>query len=437
MASASFLWAKVLSYIEKKYSASIVMTLFDDIDVVDFTDNQLVLYTSNEFRRPILEAQCIPHIKEAMLAVGQQDVEVMILDDKSLAEYRNRDKNKGDLDAINQEFTFDNFVVGPSNRFAHATAWAVATKPANAYNPLLIYGESGLGKTHLLYAIANHIKKDHPDFHIVYVKGDQFTNELIAALKEGNNVQFRNKYRNADLFLMDDIQFIAGKDSTQEEFFHTFNTLYEQKKQIVLTSDRPPEEMSRLEDRLKTRLQWGLLADIQPPEFETRCAIIKNKAQLLNFKIPNDVVDFIAEKIKSNIRQLEGTTKKLYAMCELSGHKPSTAIAQKVIKDVIDNEVPPTSVTINRIIEEVSRTEGVSEEDIKSAKQKANITHARKMCMFIIREATTLTFEMIGKEFGKNYSTVIYSINDMEKEIQTDSKMQRKINDIINNIKTE
>ena len=179
------------------------------------------------------------------------------------------------------------------------------------------------------------------------------------------------------------------------------------------------------------------MADIQPPEFETRCAIIKNKAQLLNFKIPNDVVDFIAEKIKSNIRQLEGTTKKLYAMCELSGHKPSTAIAQKVIKDVIDNEVPPTSVTINRIIEEVSRTEGVSEKDIKSAKQKANITHARKMCMFIIREATTLTFEMIGKEFGKNYSTVIYSINDMEKEIQTDSKMQRKINDIINNIKTE
>ena len=169
MASASFLWAKVLSYIEKKYSASIVVTLFDDIDVVDFTDNQLILYTSNEFRRPILEAQCIPHIKEAMLAVGQQDVEVTILDDKSLAEYRSKDKNKGDLDAINQEFTFDNFVVGPSNRFAHATAWAVATKPANAYNPLLIYGESGLGKTHLLYAIANHIKKDHPDFHIVYV----------------------------------------------------------------------------------------------------------------------------------------------------------------------------------------------------------------------------------------------------------------------------
>ena len=234
MASASFLWAKVLSYIEKKYSASIVVTLFDDIDVVDFTDNQLVLYTSNEFRRPILETQCIPHIKEAMLAVGQQDVEVTILDDKSLAEYHSRDKKKGDLDAINQEFTFDNFVVGPSNRFAHATAWAVATKPANAYNPLLIYGESGLGKTHLLYAIANHIIKDHPDFHIVYVKGDQFTNELIAAVKEGRNVEFRSKYRNADLFLMDDIQFIAGKDSTQEEFFHTFNTLYEQKR-----ADRP------------------------------------------------------------------------------------------------------------------------------------------------------------------------------------------------------
>ena len=266
---------------------------------------------------------------------------------------------------------------------------------------------------------------------------EDFANEFVNALQHKTTDAFHNKFRNADVLLIDDIQFIAGKEATEEEFFHTFNTLVENGKQIVLTSDRPPKEIQSLTERLCGRFESGLLADIQPPEFETRCAIIKNKAQLLNFQISNDVVDFIAEKIKSNIRQLEGTTKKLYAMCKITGHNPTTALAQKVIKDVIDNEVPPTSVTVNRIIEEVSRTEGVSEEDIKSSKQKANISHARKMCMYIIREATTLTYEMIGKEFKKNYSTVIYSIKEMEKEIQNDSKMQRKVSDIINNIKTE
>lgn len=434
MASASFLWAKVLSYIEKKYSASIVMTLFDDIDVVDFTDNQLVLYTSNEFRRPILEDQCIPHIKEAMLAVGQQDVEVTILDDKSLAEYRNRDKKKEDLDAINQEFTFDNFVVGPSNRFAHATAWAVATKPANAYNPLLIYGESGLGKTHLLYAIANHIKKDHPDFHIVYVKGDQFTNELIAALKEGNNVQFRNKYRNADLFLMDDIQFIAGKDSTQEEFFHTFNTLYEQKKQIVLTSDRPPEEMSRLEDRLKTRLQWGLLADIQPPDYETRVAIIQNKASSMGLRLPEDVITYVAENITSNVRQLEGTVNKIMAYRDMTDFEINRTNVARAIRDMVKDTSNKVLPSPQLIISEVAAYYNINESVIRGSRRDKNTAEARQVSMYLIRKLTNLSLLDTAAEFGKDHTTVMHSVDKIEKELGTSDHLSQVVKEITANV---
>lgn len=257
------------------------------------------------------------------------------------------------------EYTFSTFIVGPSNKFAHAASLAVATNPAGAYNPLFIYGGSGLGKTHLLYAISNEIKKNNPNANAIYIKGEDFTNELIEAIKSETTIAFHNKYRQADILLVDDIQFIGGKDQTQEEFFHTFNTLYQAEKQIVLTSDRPPKEIKTLEDRLRTRFEWGLLADIQPPDFETRIAIIQRKAELLDIHVPDEVCEYIANKLKTNIRQLEGVVKKLKAYKLLAGTPPSVLIAQNAIREVL-NDQQPVPVTVERIIAEVGRTCGVS-----------------------------------------------------------------------------
>ena len=449
-------WDEILQTVKRDYNISDVAfnTWLKPLEVYDVTDNVITILVPSE---QVVLINLLNKKYKLLLQVticeltgiSECDVKFISPDEapqKDVPSYDNAAPAMSDIERrcedahLNPKYIFDTFIVGNNNKFAQAAALAVAESPGDTYNPLFIYGGAGLGKTHLMHSIAHYIIEHDENSKVLYVTSEEFTNELIETIRNGNNSamsKFREKYRNIDVLLVDDIQFIIGKESTQEEFFHTFNTLVENGKQIVLTSDRPPKEIQSLTERLCGRFESGLLADIQPPEFETRCAIIKNKAQLLNFQISNDVVDFIAEKIKSNIRQLEGTTKKLYAMCKITGHNPTTALAQKVIKDVIDNEVPPTSVTVNRIIEEVSRTEGVSEEDIKSSKQKANISHARKMCMYIIREATTLTYEMIGKEFKKNYSTVIYSIKEMEKEIQNDSKMQRKVSDIINNIKTE
>lgn len=433
MASATYLWAKVLSYIEQNHTEALVNTWFDDVDVVELKDNNLVLYTPNPFRKPILENQCIPYIKEAMLAVGQQQIEVKILDDEGLKEYHSQSSRNEDLDAIKREFTFENFVVGPSNRFAHAAASAVANKPAMAYNPLLIYGESGLGKTHLLYAIANVIKKNNPDFHIVYVKGDQFTNELITAISEGRNVEFRSKYRTADLFLMDDIQFIAGKDSTQEEFFHTFNTLYEGKKQIVLTSDRPPDVMSKLEDRLKTRFQWGLLADIQPPDYETRVAIIENKAASMGLKLPSDVVAYVAENITSNVRQLEGTVNKILAYRDMTDFEINLTNVSRAIKDMFrgKDKVLPTP---QLIISEISSYYNISESVIRGTARDKNTAEARQVSMYLIRKLTNLSLEDTAAEFGKDHTTVMHSINKVEKNLATNDHLQTVIKEVTANV---
>ena len=265
MYSAAYVWAKVLAHMEQRLTAPVVSTWFDDAEVVSLENDTLTLFTPSEYRKDIIERRCTGYIQEAMQELFHQDIRVQVLNREQYDALRRRERAPG-LFEVNPQFTFEKFVVGSSNRFAHAAAMAVANMPAEAYNPLLIYGPSGLGKTHLLYAIADRLRRAHPDFKIVYIKGDQFTNELISAVQEGKNVAFRDKYRSADLFLMDDIQFIAGKASTQEEFFHTFNNLWENHKQIVLTSDRPPKEMDTLEDRLRTRFEWGLVADIQPPD---------------------------------------------------------------------------------------------------------------------------------------------------------------------------
>lgn len=420
----------------------------DYIKLSKFENNTVFLNISGEMRMNIVKGHYGDLIKRAFESVMGFPVEVEYILDEPLKKENEQTEKKEVIEEINTnyQFTFDTFIEGPSNRFAYRAAIAVAEDPGGHikqnlsygnYNPLFIYGKSGLGKTHILNAICCEIKKKFPEMKILYVRAEDFANEFIKALGQKNVDDFRLKFRNIDVLLIDDIQFIGGKDRTEEEFFHTFNSLIENGKQIVLTSDRPPKEIQSLTERLCSRFEYGLLADIQSPEYETRCAIIKNKAQLLGFDINKDVVEYIAEKIKTNIRQLEGTTKKLYAMSNLTGHPATIALAQKVIKDVIDDEIPPVPVTIERILEEVSRTQGISIEDIRSSKQKANISQARKMCMYIIREVTNLTYEQIGNEFNKNYSTVIYSIKEISKNIEKDSKLERKINDIINNVKTD
>ncbi|MBQ5326778.1 MAG: chromosomal replication initiator protein DnaA [Oscillospiraceae bacterium] len=333
-------------------------------------------------------------------------------------------------------FTFDTFIVGSSNKFAHAAALAVAQNPSNSYNPLFIHGDSGLGKTHLLNAIKAEILKNNPGANIVYVSGEDFTNEIIAAIKDNKTSEFKNKYRQADVLLVDDIQFIAGRESTQEEFFHTFNALHNAGKQIVLVSDRPPKEIKSLEDRLRNRFEWGLIADIRPPDFETRCAIIKRKSDLLGMDIKFEVIEFIASKVKTNIRQLEGVVKKLDAMQKLEGKPPIMANAQAAIKDIL-NEQMSTPVTIEKIITDVCKVYNVSAADVRSQKRKREISEARQMAMHVVKEVCGLTMEEIGKEFGgRDHSTVVYTLKQVDKKIKTNSFFRDTVDDIIKNVKT-
>ncbi len=336
---------------------------------------------------------------------------------------------------LNKNATFDTFVPGDSNRFARTVALAVAEGSGHDFNPLCIYGGSGLGKTHLLTAIQTEIKRTHPDFVIMYVTCEQFTNELIAAIRAGSTEDFRMKYRVADLLLVDDIQFIAGKESTQEEFFHTFNSLHDAHKQIVIASDRPAKEIKSLEERLRTRFEWGLTADVQPPDFETRVAIVKRKAELLHLDLPEDVAEFIANHLKNNIRQLEGAVKKLNAYYMLEGIQPVISVAQNAIKDIL-NETQPVPVTIEKIIGEVSRTFNVSPADIRGTKRNANVASARRVAIYILREVTGMSMEEIGREFsGRDHSTIVYSLKTMERDMKNDQHLRETVSDIIKNVK--
>ena len=387
----------------------------------------------NDFHKQTLTRCYSDLLSEAFGEVFGPGIEIQLNTPEELS--MDRKKNDTLPKSDNYEFTFDTFIVGPSNKFAHAACMAVASRPATLYNPLFIYGNSGLGKTHLLYAITNQIRKENEDVNIVYIKGDDFTNELIDDIRKGTTADFRQKYRKADVLLVDDIQFIAGKESTQEEFFHTFNTLYESKKQIVLTSDRPPKDIATLEDRLKTRFEWGLTADIQPPDFETRIAIIKRKAELLDLEVSDQVCEYIANKLKSNIRQLEGAVKKLKAYNLLEDKAPNISTAQAAIRDIINND-QPAPVTIEKIIEEVGRTFGVSPADIRSSKRNAAISNARQIAMYVVREITQLPMASVGAEFGgRDHSTVVYATQQVEKNMTRDPRTKATVEDIIKNIR--
>ena len=433
MYASSYVWAKVLAHMENLLTPTVISTWFDDAEVVDLTEQKLILCSPTEFRKEWIERRCIPYIKDAMKELFQMDVDVQVLSKEELEMYQNRSQ-KPQFIEYNPQFTFDRFIVGPSNRFAHAAAIAVANKPAEAYNPLFIYGPSGLGKTHLLYAIAGEINFRHPEYNIIYIKGDQFTNELIQALQEGRNQEFRNKYRNADLFLVDDIQFIAGKDSTQEEFFHTFNNLYENHKQIVLTSDRPPSELLRLEDRLKTRFEWGLIADINPPDYETRMAIIRNKSKSLGLDMPDDVASYIADNITTNIRQIEGTVKKIKAYWELTGMEINVTNVSRAIKDMYKGKAD-TLPTPSLIISEVARYHNIPEDTIRGTQRNKGTAEARQIAMYLVRKMTNLSLPDIGKEFSRDHATVIHAVRKVENALaDPKNPLNDTIKDITSNI---
>ncbi len=336
--------------------------------------------------------------------------------------------------AAGAEYTFENFVKGSSNEFALAAARAVAEKPAIQYNPLFIHGGSGLGKTHLMCAICKEILKNNPRARILYTKGEDMTNELIEAIQNGTTADFRAKYRQVDVLLVDDIQFIAGKTSTQEEFFHTFDALHSNNKQIVLTSDRPPREIATLEERLQSRFVMGLLADIQPPDVETRIAIIRRKARSLDLPMQDDVAEYIAGQLKSNVRQLEGVVKRMRAQYMLIGEQPNLISAQNAIRD-IRNDNQPVPVTVERIINEVARTMNVKPEDIRSKNNSAPISRARQVAVYVVRKITNLPMKSIGDEFGgRDHSTIVYANQKAEQQMGQDTTYKNMVNDIIRNI---
>ena len=433
MFASAYVWAKIINFLEERYDPITISTWFDDAELVELTEEHLVLHTSSEYRRDMIQRRFKDLIQDALQQIFNSDAKVLVYDDKELEKYQNRGAKDPALE-FNPQFTFDSFVVGPSNRFAHSAAIAVSQNPGQVYNPLFIYGPPGVGKTHLLYAIANGIRKNNPNVKVVYIKGDQFTNELIAAIQSGRNIEFRSKYREADLFLIDDIQFIAGKEATQEEFFHTFNKLYEENKQIVMTSDRKPSEMLTLEDRLRTRFEWGLLADIQPPNYETRMAIIRNKADSLGMELPDDVCDYIAKNVTSNVRQIEGTVKKIRAHRDLNNMPLDLQNVSKVITDLFTNEGSHLP-TANLIISQVCKFYSIDEATLRGTLKNKGTAEARQVAIYLIRKLTNLSTPDIGKEVNKDHSTVIYSIRKVENALESgDKNLQDHIRDINANI---
>ena len=433
MFATAYVWAKIISYLEERLNAMTISASFDDAEVVELNDEHLILYSPSDFRRETIRRRYKEHIQDALNEIFHSDAKLIVFGDEELAAYRSKGKQHSSMD-FNPQFTFDTFVVGPSNRFAHGAAIAVSNNPGQVYNPLFIYGPAGVGKTHLLYAIANGIRKQNSNANIVYIKGDQFTNELIAAIQSGKNVEFRSKYREADLFLIDDIQFIAGKESTQEEFFHTFNTLYEEHKQIVMTSDRKPSDMLTLEDRLKTRFEWGLLADIQPPDYETRMAIIKTKATSLGLELSDEVCNYIAVNVTNNVRQIEGTVKKILAYRDLNDMPLDLPNISRAIDDMFKSE-GNSLPTAALIISQVCKFYSVDEAVLRGTLKNKGTTEARQIAMYLIRKLTNLSLPDIGKEFGKDHSTVLHSIRKVEIALKSDnSSLQNNIRDITANI---
>lgn len=437
---------------------------FGDFNLTELSEDRAVFSTPTKLRRRILSAKYIDVIKSTLAEIigFSVDVEIFALDEQnelnSPTEEEEEEKTadiseeereeiiqkekkieemlndtSGDKKTLLDEYTFENFIEGSSNKFAKAACYAVANDPC-AYNPLFIHGHSGLGKTHLLYAIMNYMKKNHKGLKIVYKKSESFMNELIEAIGEGLTAPFKEKYRSADVLLLDDIQIIAGKEATQEEFFHTFNALYESEKQIILTSDRPPMEIKPLTDRLRTRFESGLIADVQPPSFELRVAIIRKKAEILGINVPPHLIDYMADRLNSNIRQIEGVLKKLQFMSSFSGIEITKEAIDQVIS-VVDPGNIPTDAMVERVLTAVAKKYGVTVEDLKSKKKTDSIAKARHVAVYVIRKLTTLSLDETGKIFGRDHTTALYSEQKTIMNIRTVKNFERDLNLLIKEIK--
>ena len=429
MNSINDLWSTVLDMISSKYTSTSIATWFSDCKPVAIKESTFIIYTPTDFKRKIITNRFGAALEEVLTDLFSSPFTVQILcGDETLETSSSFDDVLPEMEG----YTFDNFIVGNSNKFAHAAAVAVTDKPGQTYNPLFIYGNSGLGKTHLLLAIGHDLLNKNPNLNVAYIKGDDFTNELIQAISRSTTNDFHEKYRNVELLLVDDIQFIAGKTATQEEFFHTFNTIYESGHQIVITSDRPPMEMTTLDDRLRTRFEGGLMADIQPPDLETRMAIIRNKATQLGLLLSDDVVLYIAENITSNIRQIEGVIKRLTAYKEILDDTITIDSIKRAISDVIrvGTFIPSPDSIINATANYFKMTAA----DLTGVNRTKGITEARQISMYLIRTLTNLSLPDIGKIFNRNHSTVLVSIRKIESQMEKNPDLAAVIRDITSNI---
>jgi len=439
------IWEKTLNTLKGELTEVSFNTWIKSIEPVALSDTTIKLGVPNNFTKDILENRYKDLIKNSIQAVFNKsyNIEFFILSEEAveLATPKRLKEEKPTLvvndemsATLNPKYTFDSFVIGNSNRFAHAASLAVAESPAKAYNPLFLYGGVGLGKTHLMHAIGHYIQNINPKSKVVYVSSEKFTNELINSIKDDKNVEFRNKYRNVDVLLIDDIQFIAGKDATQQEFFHTFNALHEANKQIILSSDRPPKEIPTLEDRLRSRFEWGLIADIQPPDFETRIAILKKKADVENLNIPNEVMVYIATYIKSNIRELEGALIRIVAYSSLTNKEISVELASEALKDIISSR-NAKQITIDFIQDVVSSYYGLKIDDFKSSRRTRNVAFPRQIAMYLCRKLTDTSLPKIGEEFGgRDHTTVIHAYEKISQNLKKDETLQASIAELTKKI---
>ena len=460
------LWDGIKEYYRGIMGDTISEVWFGGLEIKSFEDNVITMVTPSEIKINIIKSKYIPQIEQKFSENLGMDVKVNLIfsgDTKQVQELRERfaraakeeeAAHKAALSTVPPEalepvpkptvgstmppfkfeYTFDNFIVGNSNKFAHAACIAVANHPATDYNPLFIYGPSGLGKTHLLYAITNEFKRKRPDIKVIYIKGEDFTNQMIECMAHRTMNEFRDKYRSCDILMIDDIQFIAGKISTQEEFFHTFNALHEDGKQIILTSDKPPRDIQTLEDRLKTRFEWGLIADIQPPDPELRVAIIKKKADQIGIKISDEVLEFLAENLRSNIRQIEGAVRKLSAMSFVYGKVITMETARGCIDELLGG-AEPVNVTVDKIFTAVYKKYGIKKEDIIGERRTKDIAQARHIAIYLIREITDMSFPGIGKILNRNHTTIISSIDTVEKKIISQQSFSMEMDELIKSIK--
>ncbi|HHV64005.1 MAG TPA: chromosomal replication initiator protein DnaA [Peptococcaceae bacterium] len=432
-------WENILEKLKSELPRASFDTWLSSTKLIDFSNNNLTICACNEFAKNWLVNRYASLIKTTVQNYLNIPVTITFVADEESGDgmlFQFNSLNFGTLShSLNPKYTFDTFVIGNGNRFAHAAALAVAESPAKSYNPLFIYGGSGLGKTHLMHAISHVITKKFPNLKLLYVTGEQFTNELIDSIRYEKQVEFRNTYRKIDVLLIDDIQFLAGKEGTQEEFFHTFNTLYEANKQIIISSDRPPKEIPTLEERLRSRFEWGLTTDINPPDYETRIAILRKKAELENFSVPDEINHFIASHIHSNIRELEGALSKITAYCMLTNQPITISLAEEILKDMIpqkNNRV----ITIEMIQKAVAEHYKMPVQDLKQKKRTRVIAFPRQVAMYLCRELTELSLPQIGEKFGgRDHTTVIHACEKINELKKNDPSIERSINDIIAKIK--